>query len=248
MAILVTRPAPDNARTAAALRERGYDVHLAPMLRMETLAFALDVAQSFAGVILTSANAVRALAQHPGHAALINLTAFAVGAQTAEAARTAGFSHVISADADGAALRKVIGEACRGGQRKGKAAPLLYLAAEQVARDLVGELERDGMTVVRKTAYRMIPARGLPDDVIVAFAREGIELVLHYSAHSARAFVDAVREAGLEISALALPQACLSPAIAAVLREAGATRLLVALHPSEAALLDALPPPLPPQL
>jgi uroporphyrinogen-III synthase len=207
------------------------------------VAFALDATLALGGVIFTSANAVRALTQHPAHAALINLMAFAVGAQTAEAARAAGFSHVISADADGAALRKVIVEACRDGQRKGKAAPLLYLAAEQVARDLVGELECDGMAVVRKTAYRMIPARGLPDDVVTAFAREGIELVLHYSAHSAQAFVDAVRRAGLEISALALPQACLSPAIAVVLREAGATRLLVAPHPSETALLDALPPP-----
>ena len=35
MAILVTRPQPDNARTAAALRARGHDVLAAPMLRFE---------------------------------------------------------------------------------------------------------------------------------------------------------------------------------------------------------------------
>ena len=35
MRLLVTRPEPDNERTAAALREKGHDVLLAPMLRIE---------------------------------------------------------------------------------------------------------------------------------------------------------------------------------------------------------------------
>jgi uroporphyrinogen-III synthase len=64
--------------------------------------------------------------------------------------------------------------------------------------------------------------------------------VLHYSPRSAAAFVAAIRGAGLEIAALALPQVCISEAVARVLRESGAPRLVVAEKPQETAMLDAL--------
>jgi uroporphyrinogen-III synthase len=38
MAILVTRPLPDGEITAAALRAKGFEVLLAPMLRFEPVA------------------------------------------------------------------------------------------------------------------------------------------------------------------------------------------------------------------
>ena len=39
MAVLVTRPQPDDEATAASLRARGFEVLLAPMLRFEPVAF-----------------------------------------------------------------------------------------------------------------------------------------------------------------------------------------------------------------
>lgn len=243
MAILVTRPAPDNVRTAVALRERGYDVHLAPMLRMETVAFALDDASTFGGIILTSANAVRALAQHPARTNLIGLPAYAVGEQTAQAARAAGFEKVTVAAGDSAALRDLIAAQTAPRRNAARRLPLLYLAGATPSRDLAGELAAHQIPVIQQTVYRMVPERELPETVRAAFARDAIAAVLHYSADSARAFVEAVRGEGLEISALAVPQMCLSPAIAAVLREAGATRLAVAPQPRETALFGALPPP-----
>ena len=59
MRLLVTRPEPDGERTAQALRARGHAVVLAPLLRMETIAFVLPE-QAFSAVVLTSANAARA--------------------------------------------------------------------------------------------------------------------------------------------------------------------------------------------
>jgi len=64
--------------------------------------------------------------------------------------------------------------------------------------------------------------------------------VLHYSRRSARAFVEAARVAGVEISALAVAQCCISDAVAAIVRDAGATRVLAAKAPDENALLDTL--------
>jgi uroporphyrinogen-III synthase len=67
-----------------------------------------------------------------------------------------------------------------------------------------------------------------------------IEAVLHYSRRSARAFLEAARSGGVEISALALPQCCISATVAAVLRDAGATQVTAAAQADENALFEAL--------
>lgn len=239
MAILVTRPEPDGEATAAALRARGYRVMLAPMLRLEPVSFQLEPDAVFGGVIVTSANALRGIGEPSAIARLAKLPLFAVGKHTAQAARAAGFTDVIVADGDAAALRASVGARTRA-KKLGKQRPLLYLAGADLARDLAGELRQDGFLVVTQTTYRMVPRSSLPADVQDAFSREGIEAVLHYSRRSARSFAEATRACGIEISALAVPQCCLSEAVSAVLREAGATWVLVARKPDENALFDLL--------
>jgi uroporphyrinogen-III synthase len=234
MAILVTRPQPDNDSTAAALRARGLEVLPAPMLRFEPVAFTDDADGSYGAVIATSANALRAIADQPVLAPL-----FAVGERTAEAARDVGFENVISADGDAHALRDLVADSVRT-KRLNKTQTLLYLAGADLARDLAGELGARGFNVTVQTTYRMVPVTTFPAAVGAAFAAGGIEAVLHYSWRSARAFVDAARAAGVEISALAIPQCCLSDQVAAVVRDAGATRVLVAARPDEAGLFAAL--------
>jgi uroporphyrinogen-III synthase len=240
VAILLTRPAPDNQKTAAALRAAGYDVLLAPMLRFEPVPFDIDEDEAFAGIVLTSANAARAAEASKLAARLRKLPVFAVGDHTAAVAREAGFSDVLSAGADGATLRELIVE--RVAARSGKSArgALLYLAGENLSRDLGRELALHGLTLVTKTAYRMAAVHSLPPDVGEAFARGGIEAVMHFSARSARAFVEAARDRGLEVGALALAQFCISAHVASVLRDAGAAKIVAAEHPDESHLIDAL--------
>jgi uroporphyrinogen-III synthase len=86
----------------------------------------------------------------------------------------------------------------------------------------------------------MVPSKSLPREVCDAFVAGEIEAVLHYSRRSARAFLDAARDAGVEISALALPQCCISSAVAAIVRDAGASQVAVAAAPDENALFEAL--------
>ena len=62
MAVLVTRPAPDNEATAEALRQRGFEPMLAPMLVFQALPFQIADNRDFRGLILTSTNALRAIA------------------------------------------------------------------------------------------------------------------------------------------------------------------------------------------
>jgi uroporphyrinogen-III synthase len=239
MAVLVTRPQPDNETTAAALRARGFEVLLAPVLRFEQVAFHDDEEARYDAVIVTSANALRGIAPHLKASRLLELPLFTVGEHTAEAARRVGFNKVISADGDAAGLRDSVLAAVKTKELK-KAGTLLYLAGADLARDLAGELGKRGLTVVTRTTYRMVPVPSLPRAACDAFAANRIEAVLHYSRRSARAFLDAARAGGVEISALAIPQCCISAAVASVVRDAGATQVMAAASPDENALFETL--------
>jgi uroporphyrinogen-III synthase len=169
----------------------------------------------------------------------LELPLFAVGEHTAAAARGAGFAEVLVAGGDAASLRDKVMQSARDKVLK-KKSTLLYLAGADLSRDLGGELGAEGFSVVTQTTYRMAPVKHLPREVCEGFAAHGVEAVLHYSRRSARAFLDAARDEGVEISALAIPQCCLSETVASVLRDAGASQVLVAATPDENALFDTL--------
>jgi uroporphyrinogen-III synthase len=240
MAVLVTRPHPDGEATAKSLRAKGFEVLLAPMLRFEPVPFHDDEDASYGAVILTSANALRAIEPQLGGSRLLKLPLFAVGEHTAAAARDAGFGEVIAAEGgDAGALRELVLSSVKT-KRLRKTATLLYLAGADLARDLAGELGEKGFTVITHTTYRMVPASELPREVCDAFVAGEVEAILHYSRRSARAFLDAARAGGVEISALALPQCCISASVAAILHDAGAPQVVAAASPDENALFEAL--------
>lgn len=239
MSILVTRPHPDNEATAEGLHARGHAVLLAPALKFEPVAFHDESEAPYGAVLVTSANAIRAIAPQLPELGLLELPLFAVGEHTAAAAREAGFAEVIVAGGDAASLRDKVVQSARGKVLK-KKSTLLYLAGADLSRDLGDELGAEGFRVVTQTAYRMAPVKHLPREVCEGFAAHGVEAVLHYSRRSARAFLDAARDEGVEISALAIPHCCLSETVASVLRDAGASQVLVAATPNESALFDTL--------
>src|SRR6202521_5582689 len=239
MAVLVTRPHPDDESTASGLRARGFEVLLAPMLRFEPAAFHEDADADYGAVIVTSANALRGIEPQLKASRLLKLPLFAVGEHTATAASDIGFKHVISAKGGAASLRDLVVASVKAKVLK-KTSLLLYLAGADLARDLASELGERGFRVVTQTTYRMAPVTSLPRETCDAFAANQVEAVLHYSRRSARAFLDAARAAGVEISALAIPQCCISAEVASVVRDAGATQVVVAASPDENALFEAL--------
>jgi uroporphyrinogen-III synthase len=228
--LLVTRPEPDAERTGAALRARGHDVLLAPLLRVEAVACDLGDA-AYGAVVMTSANAARAVAAHPSRAVLAALPAFTIGRRTADAARAAGFADVRSADgdkADLAALLRAEYEAARG--------RLLYLAGEDRAGEL--DLSASGIAVVTTVIYRAVAPERFPDVVSTALAAGAIDGVLHFSRRSAEAYLACARRADLLAGALALLHVCLSHAVAEPLAAAGAASIRIAPRPDEAAMIE----------
>jgi uroporphyrinogen-III synthase len=239
MAVLVTRPQPDDEATAVSLRAKGFEVLKAPMLRFEPVTFQDDEEVRFGAVIVSSANALRGIEPALAGSRLLKLPLFAVGERSAVAARGIGFENVTAADGDATALRDLVLKSVKAKALK-KTSPLLYLAGADLAQDLAGELGERGFTVVTQTTYRMAPVTRLPDAVRDAFAANSVEAVLHYSRRSARAYLEAARAAGVEISALSIPQCCISDGVATVVRDAGAAQVTVAASPDENALFGAL--------
>src|SRR5260370_12320331 len=195
MAVLVTRPDPEDEATATALRARGFGVLQAPMLRFAAVPFEDDADARYDAVIVTSANALRAIEPQLKGSRLLELPLFAVGEHTASAARGAGFGQVIAAKGDAAALRDLVLAGVKSKHLK-RGSTLLYLAGADLARDLAGELGEKGFTVVTHTTYRMIPVSSLPREVCDAFVANEIEAGVSYSRRNARGFLEGSRALG----------------------------------------------------
>src|SRR5262249_995533 len=215
MRVLVTRPEPDASRSAAALRARGHAVDLMPLLRVEAVTDADLGDGPWGGVLITSASAARAIDAHARKGELLALPVFAVGRRSADAARAAGFSAVTSADGDADDLAALVAA------RVAPGAPLLYLAGEDRAADLVGAPGAPDLAVRITVVYRAVMETRLAPEIRAALAAGTIEAVLHYSRRSAQAFVEALAVAGLPAGSLAVRHYCLSAQMAEPLRGAG---------------------------
>jgi uroporphyrinogen-III synthase len=231
MRVAVTRPQVDGERSAKALRARGHDVLLAPLMRVAPIA--ADLSGTWSGIAITSANAPGAIADNPARASLLQLKVFAVGARSAEAVRAAGFGQVEAAAGDVHDLVRLIAEQHR------STTPLLYLAGEDRAADLVGALARHRIAAEMRVVYRAITAP-LPPALINALREGSLDAVLHYSKRGAENYIAGARAAGVEAEALAVHHLCLSDRVAAPLLQAGAARIAVAMHPDEASLIELL--------
>jgi uroporphyrinogen-III synthase len=230
MRLLVTRPEPDAARTALALRQRGHEVFVAPLMRVEALAAMFG--GPFDALALTSANAARAITSHERLVELTALPLLTVGARSAEAARGVGFADVRSAEGALPDLVELIARELPRGAR------LLYLAAEDRAGDLAGDLAAHGIAVDTAVIYRAATPDALPGELRAAIG--DLDGALHYSRRSAETLLRLAEHAGLLAPVLGLGHYCLSEDIARVWRAAGATRVHVSAHPDETALLTLI--------
>jgi uroporphyrinogen-III synthase len=230
--ILVTRPQPRAAQTAAALRARGHEPIVAPLFQIEILSKVDPKAAEWAAILLTSANALPGILKTAGRSAWRGVPVFAVGDRTAQAARDSGFTNVTSAAGN---VNDLIGMVAA--QLK-PPARLLYLAGEKRTGDLAGALRSKNFEVDLVVVYRSQRAKCLPEPAAVALAGE-IDAVLHFSRTASETFLKAARNSNLLEAALTKPvHFCLSEQVAAPLREAGAARIQVAARPTQDALLE----------
>lgn len=209
MKLLVLRPEPGAAATAARARAMGLEPIVTPLFEVRARAWA-PPAEAVEAVMLTSANAARAVSGLPP--ALARLPLYAVGAKTAAAAAHLGFATVHVGETGVADLVRTAAE---NGVRR-----LLHLAGADRT-----DFDPAGLRIETRIVYAaepVEPAPVLPDGPVVA---------LLHSARAARRLAELVDHGGYAIAAL-------SPAVAAAAGE-GWRAVVVAARPDDDALLAA---------
>jgi len=229
MRVVVTRPQADGERTAATLEALGHEVLVAPLMRIDPVA--ANLAGTWSAIVITSANALQAAPDTADK----TLPVFAVGDRSAEAARRAGFAKVSSANGDIKDLIRLVAA-----RTVGARAPLLYLAGEERAGDLVAQLAACGIDAEMKIVYRAV-VEAFPPVLAAALESGDVDAVLHFSRRSAELFVEGARASGVAGPAQDVRHLCLSSQVAEPL--IGASRIAVAARPEEAALIALLRAP-----
>ena len=131
MQLIVTRPKEDAIATASALQAAGHEAIIAPLISIETIFETPIPDQNWQGILVSSANGVRALMERSQASALSDTPLLAVGEASAGAAKDAGFSTVKSANGG---LPELVRLACSTFTAQG--GPLLYLSGTVISGDL----------------------------------------------------------------------------------------------------------------
>ncbi len=231
MRVLITRPLEDAGVLARDLAEIGVDALIEPLLAIEYL----GDPPRFAGVqalLMTSANGVRAFVRLSNERAL---PLFAVGEATARTAGEEGFENVESAAGDVAALAELIMDKCdpAGGE-------LLHIAGTKVAGDLGGRLAAAGFSYRRAVLYAAKKSESLSAEARDALRAGELAGVVFYSPRTARTFAELARAAGLEDALADIDAFCLSAAVADAASSLAWSKLAVARHPDQVAMIDLI--------
>jgi uroporphyrinogen-III synthase len=231
--VLITRPEPDASRTAERLARVGHEVLIDSLLSIEPFAVENPPAGEFAALAATSANAARIAAATVGFDRLRDVPLYAVGAGTAEAARRAGFAHVVAAEGDARALARMLTRELGAGVR------VLHLAGEDRAQELGPLLAPAAIAVDVLTIYRARAAERFSAATVAALQQGELDAVLHFSPRSAATFVTLAGKGALVNEVLRLRHYCLSSAVAAPLKAISA-QCEIAARPIETELLASL--------
>jgi uroporphyrinogen-III synthase len=234
MRYLVTRPRDDAEAFAETLRARGHVAIVAPVMEVHIMAGEPITLEGVQAVLVTSANGVRALAARTKRR---DVTLYAVGPQTAEAAREAGFPIVMSAEGDSMALVETV--ARDADPAKGL---LFHAAGAETAGRLKQALQARGFRIETAVLYEAVPVAKLPIEAEEALRNETADGVFLFSPRSARIFATLVGDAGLAAQCAKLIACCISAATAEALSPLSFARVAVAGAPNQDAILDLVPP------
>lgn len=233
MRLILTRPQDDLEALIAKLRGRGHDCIESSLLAIEMRKDAAIPVRAYQAIALSSANAMNHPALAPAPDSLAAVKVFAVGAQSAKAARKAGYRDVRAEGGNVEGLALAIARDCNPTD-----GAILYASGAVTAGDLKGTLEAQGFMVDRIVLYDAVAAEALAPEAIVALKSGAADGVLLYSPRSARIWSKLVAESGLEDATRGIAHFCLSPNVAAALGPG--TKAEIAARPDEPSLLALL--------
>jgi uroporphyrinogen-III synthase len=216
----------------AALAVRGIEPLVEPLMEVHYQSpETLDLARVQA-VLCTSANGVRALARASGER---RVPLLAVGDATAARARAEGFDSVESAGGDVGDLARLAGVRLRP-----QGGPLLHVAGNVVAGDLVGLMRVQGFTVERRVLYEARAAAALSPAAVDSLRAGAISVALFFSPRTAAIFARLADVAGVNECCTRVTALSISGAADGALAGLPWHDRRIAERPNQPALLDAL--------
>lgn len=232
MRVLITRPEAEAVALHARLADHGITADCAPLLDIRFRPDPVLSLDGVAGLLVTSANGVRAFA---ASSARRDLAVWAVGEASARAARDVGFTdlHVAGGDVDALAALVTM-------QARPQDGALLHVAGSVLAGDLQGLLRAQGFDVRRAVLYEAVAATALPAAVAARLAAGQYDAVLFFSPRTAATFASLSLAAGCAGGAVSAMAACLSANVASAVAALPWRQVAVAAEPREAALLALL--------
>jgi uroporphyrinogen III methyltransferase/synthase len=244
--ILITRSAAQSEALARELSVRGAIPVVLPLVSFADpedfapLDAAIAEVQRFDWMILTSAQAVRAVAKRAEDLkySLIRseskLRTAAVGPVTAEAARQAGLSvEYVAETHTGAALAEELGNRLQG-------AKVFLPRSDRANPDLPPALKRHGAQVTEVIAYRTLRPTAVDERNLRQIAEGAADAVLFFSPSAVQYFVELFGGEQLRALQDKLAIAAVGPVTANALREAGVLRTVLARDTTAAAVVEAL--------
>lgn len=243
MHVLVTRPEPGSARTAALLQSRGYQPLVLPLTRTVPLTENHDLLQRTpaAAYIATSGAALRHWRMTGLLPDQLVIPFYAVGEATGNLALDAGFSDVRVGPGDGDALAGTIlrdVEARR--LQVSESAPLVYVAGRVRRSRLENQIS------VRKLPLRVVDIYDTqkisysPDYFLKQFESKSPIAVFLYSHHGAAMLVEHLLHDDSDKIMKKCIFLCLSNHVASAIPAQFEAQIHVAGAPNEADLLDQL--------
>jgi uroporphyrinogen-III synthase len=236
MRVLVTRPQPSAAATAARLEAMGHEAIVLPMMEAIHQPHAAQdgLALPHGAIAVTSAEAIRALAAIRNQLAPhLKTPVFCVGAATAQAAKLLGFRSLVTGPGTGVALAALVAD-----RSKSLAHGLVYLAGSPRSPAFEAALQDAGVAYRVAEVYRMSPISYSAPNMDALLAPHAPDVALFYSHETARHFFASIPpETSDALRGVRL--LCLSEHVAAAI-PAGFERIAVAAEPSEANLFALL--------
>jgi uroporphyrinogen-III synthase len=192
-------------------------------------AISFDGVQAF---LASSANGVRAIAIRSPRR---DLPLFAVGPQTALAARAAGFADVRDADGNAEDLADTVSRWLD--PRQGT---LLHAGGRDQKGNLAAALEASGFRVRTEILYEANLEQSLSAEAQAALAGGTLDAVMLFSPRTAGAFADIVTRSGLSSHCRAMVALCISAAARTALAPLTFAEIRVAKRPNQDSMLDLL--------
>ena len=224
------RPLDAALGSAKLLEAMGYRPIIAPVTQI-VAAGARPPGEGFDAVLATSARAFAFLSGE-SCARLASAPLFAVGEETAAAARARGLAGRGAIASDAPSLTPMLLAQFSSGAR------LLYLAAQDRKSGIETALAAAGIEVRTVEIYRAEARSGWSGQE--AHDIRQCAVALHYSRRGAALAIEFAARAGCAEPFRALTHVCISTDVAGPLRRAGAGAIAAANQPNEAALFVAL--------